>query len=307
MAAGRGQMLPAQLRLEQRMTKRPGQGTRRFAVPVLDIEISPAQLMGSGQRAALSDPGVIAIEAPVGGPPPAATPIDARSPLTPVPETVPERPTSSIAEQASAVRQRRKSSQQPIPQTGLKPRTAAQAAGTEPSDPGPKPDTAQANDSGGPATGAQNTAINRLFKEAAVLDREAKKHVIRTLIGYDITVLTEAEADTVITQLKAWKAADSLTEQVWQIIDPPEPEQAAAEPVEAETIEMVTGPQKTKLAIIRDERYAKTDKGRADWFAWVATQIGREVDSNTDLTKVEAMSLLDLLDPEDSAQPDERN
>jgi hypothetical protein len=131
--------------------------------------------------------------------------------------------------------------------------------------------------------------------------------VIRTLIGYDITVLTEAEADTVITQLKAWKAADSLTEQVWQIIDPPEPEQAAAEPVEAETIEMVTGPQKTKLAIIRDERYAKTDKGRADWFAWVATQIGREVDSNTDLTKVEAMSLLDLLDPEDSAQPDERN
>src|SRR6266849_1493437 len=44
-AAGRGQMLPARLRLEQRAVKRPGEQTRRFAVPVLDIEMSPGQLL----------------------------------------------------------------------------------------------------------------------------------------------------------------------------------------------------------------------------------------------------------------------
>ena len=61
-------------------------------------------------------------------------------------------------------------------------------------------------------------------------------------------------------------------------------------------VEMATNPQTTKLAIIRDERHPKTDKGRADWFGWVATQIGREVGSNTELTKAEATVLLDVLD-----------
>jgi hypothetical protein len=70
---------------------------------------------------------------------------------------------------------------------------------------------------------------------------------------------------------------------------------------------MITDPQKTKLAIQRDERYPKTPKGRAQWFEWVATQINREVASNTELTKSEAHALIDLLEPEDSAQPDERN
>lgn len=40
--------LPAQLRLEQRMVKREGK-TMRFAVPVLDVEISPAQLVSGPQ------------------------------------------------------------------------------------------------------------------------------------------------------------------------------------------------------------------------------------------------------------------
>jgi hypothetical protein len=150
----------------------------------------------------------------------------------------------------------------------------------------------QADEPDGPATSAQNTAINRLFKEASISDRDAKKHVIRTLIGYEITALTEAEANTIITQLEAWKSTDELTEKVWQIVDPPE---------------MITDPQKTKLAIQRDERYPKTPKGRAQWFEWVATQINREVASNTELTKSEAHALIDLLEPEDSAQPDERN
>lgn len=82
--------------------------------------------------------------------------------------------------------------------------------------------------------------------------------------------------------------------------------QFAVDPTpERPEVEMVTEPQTTKLAIIREERYPKTTKGRADWFKWVATTIGREVDSNTKLTKAEAMVLLDVLEPE--SQPAEEN
>ncbi|MDQ2628265.1 MAG: hypothetical protein M3Y90_14885, partial [Actinomycetota bacterium] len=120
MAARAGTMLPAQLRLEQRMVKRGGQ-TRRFPVPVLDVEISPAQLIGGTGMPQLSDPGTVAIEAP--------RPVDGRAPLTPVPESVPEAPVASVAEQAAAVKERRprKNAAQPVARTGIKPRTAAQA------------------------------------------------------------------------------------------------------------------------------------------------------------------------------------
>lgn len=54
LAAGRGALLPARLRLEQRVVKRPGANgkpeTRRYAVPVLDIEVSPAQLLSAGAQ-----------------------------------------------------------------------------------------------------------------------------------------------------------------------------------------------------------------------------------------------------------------
>lgn len=121
LAAGRGQMLPAQLRLEQRMVKRNNQ-TRRFAVPVLDVEISPTQLVNA------SRPDTVIMERDTGKVlDPAPTPA-----LTPVPDIVQERPTASVAEQATALPQRRRPSQ-PVPSTGLQPRTAAQAAaGDEP-------------------------------------------------------------------------------------------------------------------------------------------------------------------------------
>ena len=45
LAAGKGQMLPATLRLDQRTIKRVDEGTKRFVVPVLDIDVSPAQLL----------------------------------------------------------------------------------------------------------------------------------------------------------------------------------------------------------------------------------------------------------------------
>jgi hypothetical protein len=121
MAAGRGQMLPAQLRLEQRMVKRDGK-TRRFAVPVLDIAVSPAQLLSGGpvtDHTAIEDGR--RFERDNGFPPGKA--------LTPVPDTVPQRPAASIADQAKAEQKpkKRSNAQQPVPRTGLRPRTVEEA------------------------------------------------------------------------------------------------------------------------------------------------------------------------------------
>ncbi len=139
MAAGRGQMLPARLRLDQRMVKRPGEATKRFAVPVLDIEVSPAQLLGGSPLAMVDGtPGTLAIEPP-------RREIDGAAPLAPVPQTVPEAPVASVADQASARREHRprKNAAQPVARTGLKPRTAAEArASTAPERDVPPPEEA---------------------------------------------------------------------------------------------------------------------------------------------------------------------
>ncbi|MCC6619445.1 MAG: hypothetical protein IT341_10465 [Chloroflexi bacterium] len=53
-AAGRGALLPARLRLEQRSTKKQAKGktqTLRYAVPVLDVEVSPAALLNASAPA----------------------------------------------------------------------------------------------------------------------------------------------------------------------------------------------------------------------------------------------------------------
>lgn len=122
LAAGRGQMLPARLRLEQRMVKRVGQGTRRFAVPVLDVEVSPGQLMSGSQPAPLM------VEQGTGRV--LEMPQD-RPALTPVPDSVPVHPVGDIAEQAAEIfddKPRRRNSAQPVPRTGIKPRTVTEAA-----------------------------------------------------------------------------------------------------------------------------------------------------------------------------------
>lgn len=113
MAAARGDMLPAELRLDQREAKRDGQ-VRRYPVPVLEVEIEPAQLIG---RPSLQ----IAPKESAGDPPPAST--DDPAPFTPVPESIPEHPVQSIAEQAAApITSKRRGPD--IPRTGMRPRTA---------------------------------------------------------------------------------------------------------------------------------------------------------------------------------------
>lgn len=114
-AAGAGALLPARLRLEQRMVKRRDPSgkvtTLRFGVPVLDVDITPGQLVSGqvGQPAALDQPEPV------------------RAALTPV--SAPERPVPSIAEQAAAVDvapepKTRRNAQVPLPPTGLEPRPA---------------------------------------------------------------------------------------------------------------------------------------------------------------------------------------
>jgi hypothetical protein len=190
MAAGRGQMLPARLRLEQRQVKRPGQGTRRFAVPVLDIEVSPGQLL--------------AAEAPVRQISAGTTePVDGAARLTPVPASLPAAPVASVAEQAAAAneprtRAPRRNAAQPIPSTGLKPRTATQA--TRPAEPPAEPVDAQL------VTPAQLQKLHVQLNELSITDREDKLTTVGLLVGQpgleSSKALTKSEASRVIDRLE---------------------------------------------------------------------------------------------------------
>lgn len=123
--AAAGVMIPARLRLEQRSVKRIGQNgkpqTRRFAVPVLDLDVHPLAL-GAGSSSVVGQLAAGPVAAL-----PAAVPA-----LTPVPE--PERVLiPSVADQVAAVdedrrRESGRRSQASVPRTGLSPRTAEQAA-----------------------------------------------------------------------------------------------------------------------------------------------------------------------------------
>jgi hypothetical protein len=219
LAAGRGQMLPAQLRLEQRMVKRPGSQTKRFAVPVLDIEVSPAQLLSGGSSFDPLEAGTLAIEPP-------RQPIDGASPLTPVPESVPEAPIASVAEQARAKRQRRRGTQQSIPSTGLAPRTAEQVANgaavavTEP--PPEPPEPPAENEPEGPPTTAMNRKMHALFRDADLIDRDDRLIVTSYIIGHQVDTsagLTKSEGKKLIDTLEQWLQAGELNEQIREVLN----------------------------------------------------------------------------------------
>lgn len=203
MAAGRGQMLPARLRLEQRVVKRPDVGTRRFAVPVLDIEISPGQLLGGGTVGVgqLDSPQAVAIEA--SGPQPT---------LTPVPAELPTGPQRSVAEQAKAVEQaqpkpKRRGAAPPVTPTGKKPRTAAQAqTDTEPGwtrriredEPPPEPEPPTEST---PINDAQVQKVAITCREAALDDQGRHDLVLLATDGRSFSSkdLTKSEMDQVLT------------------------------------------------------------------------------------------------------------
>lgn len=123
-AAGAGALLPARLRLEQRQVKRTGREgkpqTFNFVVPVLDIDVSPGQLLdapvANGQVMAGTSFQVIEK-----GP---------ERLLEPVPQSVEQAPVPSVAEQATTFPERKKRSNaaQQIPDTGVEPRTVDEVA-----------------------------------------------------------------------------------------------------------------------------------------------------------------------------------
>ncbi|ONI73107.1 hypothetical protein ALI144C_44980 [Actinosynnema sp. ALI-1.44] len=194
MAAGRGQMLPARLRLEQRQVKRPGQQTRRFAVPVLDVEVSPGQLIGGGTEVRQISAGV------------AEQPVDGAARLTPVPASLPAAPVASVAEQAAAAnepktRAKRKNSAAPIPSTGLKPRTAGQAARPAPGAVSEAAPVAEEM-----ITRAQQNKLHAQLGEFGINERPDKLTTVGLLARRPAITssndLTKAQASTVIDVLE---------------------------------------------------------------------------------------------------------
>lgn len=118
--AAAGQWLPAELRLELREKRKPGEQTKKFAVPCLDLKIPMRAL------AALS------------AAPPAA--LDSPGHFTPVPVAeLPAGPSASISDQVSSVgkgaRPARANAAAKLPPTGRKPRPAGEvkvpAAGSQ--------------------------------------------------------------------------------------------------------------------------------------------------------------------------------
>jgi hypothetical protein len=113
-----GRLIPARLRLEQRSVKRikpDGKTeTRRFAVPVLDLDVHPMQLAG-GTPVAIGSGGGPGFE--------------------PVPVDLQLAPVAAVADQVKGLgdgttpAKRRRNAATPIPATGAKPRTAAEAEG----------------------------------------------------------------------------------------------------------------------------------------------------------------------------------
>jgi hypothetical protein len=196
MAAGRGQMLPARLRLEQRMVKRLGEGTRRFAVPVLDVEISPAQLLGGSQ------PQPILVEQSTGR---VLEPTE-RPALTPVPDTVVEHPVASIADQAAPIddKPKRRSTTPAVPKTGIAPRTVAQAAADTVEEPAavvsePEQEPVEL------ITPAQLKKLSIQLREAGFDTRETAHAFVIAAIERQITSskeLTKDEASKVIDLLE---------------------------------------------------------------------------------------------------------
>lgn len=194
MAASRGQMLPARLRLEQRMVKRLGEGTRRFAVPVLDVEISPGQLLGG------ATPQPILVEQGTGRVLEAVE----RPALTPVPDTVVEHPVASIADQAAPIddKPKRKSSTPAVPKTGIQPRTVAQAAADAVEEPvaiQPEQEPVEL------ITPAQLKKLAIMLREAGFDTRETAHGYVSTVIERTIgssKELTKDEASKVIDSLE---------------------------------------------------------------------------------------------------------
>lgn len=129
-AATRGQLLPAVLRLEQRQIKRVGETVKKFAVPVLDIQLTPSAL------------GLVVGQAAIGPEQPVEAAGESWRPITapPVAELEAGETSAAIKDAGTDGPKKRKNSPPELPPTGIKPRgrkAAEPAAEPEPAPPGP--------------------------------------------------------------------------------------------------------------------------------------------------------------------------
>ncbi|MGH3535850.1 MAG: hypothetical protein ACRDQG_14250 [Pseudonocardiaceae bacterium] len=183
-AAGRGVMLPARLRLEPRTVKRQVDGkpqTRNFAVPVLDIDITPAQLIGGAPET-----GTITT---------ATRPQIDASPLTPVPADLPTGPRPSIAAQSAppSPKPKRANAAPSIPPSG---RQRGATATTE-----------------APITGPQLTKLGAIFTENEITDRDVRLRICSSLIERELSSskdLTKVEATSLIDSLESLAGSGDL-------------------------------------------------------------------------------------------------
>jgi hypothetical protein len=200
-AAGRGALLPAWLRLEQRQVKRiDDRGkpqTRNFAVPVLDIEITPAQLLGGAGQIVELDRPQQRIDAPPVDLPAAVAALEAPR-LTPVPAAI--GPGPSIAEQVvpPEPKQQRRGGAVEIPRSGRNRRAA-----TEPATPDSGADASNADvPDGDRMSQAQQRKLFALLRESDIDDRH---DWAAGLLGRDITSfgqLSQGDAARLIENLE---------------------------------------------------------------------------------------------------------
>lgn len=194
-AAGRGHLLPAVLRLDQRTVTRPGQPRRDFAVPVLDVKLPLAEIAQStaGQLAGAPtdrhESGGVSVgelEART-----SSTPV----PFTPVPDTAPTREVGSVADQVTRHQQnvdsgpkRTSRSAAPVPATGRPPRTAVEVESEV-----------------RPVSAAQMTKLHAIFTEQGVKDRDERLQVSSQVVGRTLESskdLTLSEATRLIDTLE---------------------------------------------------------------------------------------------------------
>lgn len=264
-AAGHGVMLPARLRLDQRTAKRDGPDgkpqTRHFAVPVLDIELTPAQLMGSA--------GIVASRPENGGGTevlgalPAANGNHPGEPahFTPVPADLPTGPRRSIAQQSAppAPKPKRANAAPEIPHSGRQRRGAnvdeqtrtleangdvrgLQQLWKQVNDPGSRDRIAAAaqrvktahadtepskrDETEGPITEKQSKRLHVLCTNGSI-NRDTKLALLTHLTGREVTTsadLTTTEAEMVNNTLSEMaKVRDiPLIEQVIELLGRPE-------------------------------------------------------------------------------------
>lgn len=201
-AASRGALLPARLRLEQRSVKRQRDGkseTRRFAVPMLDVDITPAQLLGGQAPTANLDTG-----------PPERAAGDTPASFTPVPAELPTGPGQSIAEQSAPPppKPKRANAAPEIPDSGRK------RSGKTPEpvpEPGDDPeqislDEAQHSDPDAPIDdGLRRHLFALIGKFGFADDRDERLSVLSTLVNQPLSSakeLTVKQASGVIDLLE---------------------------------------------------------------------------------------------------------